>query len=198
MNKKNSRNISPFYRNSDSKSELEDAFLNNLKKISVQPARESIYNQISQIIGTKSKYPTVEAAVEDMKERSGLNAYLKKIQSEEELKNKKTANQEVVLFKTHPNVKSTIDNYCEDSRGNLAIPAIVEKIKEIHGKEISDHSLFDNHDLLSYINNKNIQVKKTYPSDNKNYNNLGKINTRDEQESHDGNEDVFQSFFTTK
>ncbi len=61
-------------------------FEKNLVKDAVQPLRDmqySIHDQINSIMnGTKSKYTSVEAAVEDMKNRSGLSAYLEKTKSQ--------------------------------------------------------------------------------------------------------------------
>ena len=53
-------------------------FEKTLQKGAVQSvSKDSFYDQINAIIGgTKSKYSSVADAVEDMKERSGLTAYL--------------------------------------------------------------------------------------------------------------------------
>lgn len=58
-------------------------FEKTLKKDAVQPInQQSFYDQINSILGgTKSKYSSVADAVEDMKERSGLSAYLNKIKT---------------------------------------------------------------------------------------------------------------------
>jgi hypothetical protein len=49
----------------------------NLQKTSVQPRGNSVYDEVSAIMNTKSKYPSVQAAVDDMMHRSGLITYLK-------------------------------------------------------------------------------------------------------------------------
>src|SRR5258708_11632336 len=59
-------------------------FEKSLQKGAVQPrTQQSLFDQINSIMNQKSKYPSVEAAVEDMKERSGLTAYLTKVKRAE-------------------------------------------------------------------------------------------------------------------
>lgn len=67
---------------------IADQFEANLNKDAVQPRRvdESIFNQINSIMNGKSKFTSVDAAVRDMQDRSGLTAYLKKSESQEEVK----------------------------------------------------------------------------------------------------------------
>src|SRR5258708_1492395 len=71
-------------------------FEKSLQKGAVQPrTQQSLFDQINSIMNQKSKYPSVEAAVEDMKERSGLKAYLNKVKisevEEAEITTKKVA-----------------------------------------------------------------------------------------------------------
>lgn len=55
-------------------------FESTLQKGAVQPYQsQSLLDQIHSVMNTKSKYPSVQAAVDDMQERSGLKAYLAKI-----------------------------------------------------------------------------------------------------------------------
>jgi hypothetical protein len=156
-----------------------DEFVSALQKSAVEPMRSSqptIFDQISSIMGRKSKHATVEAAVEDMKERSGLTAYLKVQSTEDNYANtKKRAQQaEIKLFKQVPQVKSTLDNYIDDSRGNLPIPAIVEQVKSIHKFDVPDDLAWDDPALMTYINNKNIEVKKKYPDQDAEQTTLGR------------------------
>jgi hypothetical protein len=59
-----------------------------LEKSAVQPKSvdSSMFDQINSIMNSKSKYPSVAAAVEDMKERSGLKAYLDKLSANKAVK----------------------------------------------------------------------------------------------------------------
>lgn len=176
-----------------------DEFANNLAKQSVESkskANKSIYDQISSIMGGKSKYPNVEAAVEDMKERSGMNSFLNKLQSQGGSESKKKEAQccgdhkEVDMFKSVPQIKETLDNYIEDTNGNLPIPAIVEKIKSIHKNDVSDDSAWDNKEFLHYVNDKSIETKKKHPSENSSNQGLGKIHHFTDEEIDPSNSDV--------
>lgn len=63
-------------------------------KVAVQPKAndQSIFDQINSIVnGTKPRYSSVAAAVEEMKNRSGLTAYLDKIKTSNEANNSKIA-----------------------------------------------------------------------------------------------------------
>lgn len=170
-----------------------NTYLDNLKKVSVQSRTmdESIYDRISSIMGVKSKYPTVEAAVEDMQERSGLKNYLQQIkEAEKDISNKKQASLEF-----SENIKNTIDNYIEDTQGNLSIPAIIEKVKNIHAGEV-DNNFWNNDKLFTYINDKNIEVKKKYPAQDQYNSHLGKINFND-SDIDNINSDVFSALTPT-
>ena len=178
-------------------SSILNEFVNALQKTSVQPIhyeQSSIYDQISSIMGRKSKYPTVAAAVEDMKERSGLTAYLNTHSKENKNDTKKVAQEaEIEIFVKCPQIKSTLNNYLEATKGNLDLPPILEKIKSIHKKDVNDDSLWDDPKLLNFINNENIKIKKKYPNDDNNNTDLGKIPNFKDDESNNYNNDIFKS-----
>ena len=83
----------------DSGDELINELKNNLEKDAVQSREkdQSLYDQINNIINNKSKYPSVQAAVEDMKERSGLTAYLKNKNIKKASDNNQVIDKEVEL-----------------------------------------------------------------------------------------------------
>jgi hypothetical protein len=171
-----------------------DEFASALEKQSVQSAKSdrSLFDQISSIMGRKSKYTSVEAAVEDMKERSGM----KKFQNDLQVKgtdsgSKKNAETNVDLFKKVPQIKETVDNYITDTHGNLPLPAIVEWIKSIHRSDVVDQSDWDNPNFLRYLNEKNISEKKKYPNQDSSHSNLGKIPTFNDDEIDASNTDAF-------
>jgi hypothetical protein len=60
-------------------------FQNKLQKDAVKPRAQdsSLFDQITTIMNGKPKYTSVQAAVEDMKNRSGLTAYLDKVKTSE-------------------------------------------------------------------------------------------------------------------
>jgi len=162
-------------------------FEKNLQKDAVQPrTQESLFDQINSIMNgnTKSKFPSVEAAVQDMKERSGLTAYLDKHSQTSELTNTKVAtdNNSVIdkkiditpiVIKKHPAVMKTLENYIRDTRGNLPIPAIIEKIKSIHRGDCSDAKDWDDDKLIRLVSKLNLGAKKNNPDNYSNYSNLG-------------------------
>jgi tetrahydromethanopterin S-methyltransferase subunit F len=161
-------------------------FARHLEKNSVQSKSQtsSIYDQLYSVIrGNKPKYPSVDAAVEDMRNRTGLVAYHNQLKAEEEKAQSKTAQQkeiDVELFHQTPQIQSTVDNYIRDTRGNLAVPEIVDKIKSIHQKDVSDNTVWANPSFLMYVHNKNMEEKKKHHSE-ENFNDLGKVDFHDSQ-----------------
>lgn len=161
-------------------------FARHLEKNSVQSKSqsESIYDQLYSVIrGNKPKYPTVDAAVEDMRNRTGLAAYHNQLKAEKDKAQNKTAQQkeiEVELFHQVPQIKDTVDNYIRDTRGNLAVPEIVDKVRAIHKNDTPDNTVWANPSFLMYVHNKNMEEKKNHP-DNENFNGLGKVDFQDSQ-----------------
>lgn len=176
-------------------------FADNLQKQSVeskQKADKSIYDQISSIMGNKSRYPTVEAAVEDMKERSGMKKFLDKLQSQGQADGvNKKAEQSVKLFEKVPQLKDTADNYIEDTNGNLPIPAVVDKLKSIHRGDVVDDADWDDVNFLQYINNKSIEVRKQHLHEDHNFKNLGKLPTFTDEDIDPSNHDALHSLTPT-
>ena len=182
-------------------------FEKNLQKCAVQPRRvdESLFDQINTIMNGKSKHKSVAAAVEDMMQRSGLSNYLEKVKTSghEHVSSKIATDNEInkqqmkfveepIVIKKRPSIKQTIENYIRDTRGNLSVPAILEKIKSIHSKDVSDTKDWEDPNLIKYISNINFKVK----SDNFNgeeHHNLGTID-RGSQDSNDSeNDDYFSA-----
>src|ERR1022692_417356 len=74
MSKNSNRHQSVITRQSDNESDDHwlKAFENNLQKGAVQPySNDSVFEQINSIMNGKSKYTSVQNAVESMLERSG-------------------------------------------------------------------------------------------------------------------------------
>ncbi len=186
-------------------------FEKKLHKDAVQPRQvdQSLFEQINSIMNTKSKYPSVEAAVEDMKARSGLTAYLEKARdmsklSKDESPHKKTAsdkkqddNMPVVIMKC-PAIKHTLENYIRDTKGNLPIPAIVDKLKSIHHGDVSDAKDWDDDKLLHLVSRLNLNAKKNNPAVFENYSNLGTHEKMDDSEIDPSNMDAFHSLNPVK
>ena len=152
-------------------------FADNLEKQSAQSkskADKSIYDQISSIMGTKPKYSSVEDAVNDMKERSGLNAFIRLQASEGADTTEKKSNQPKIL-ELVPQLAQTAENYIESTNGNLPIPAIVDKLRSIHRDDVTDDSAWDDEDFLRFLNNLNIKTKQKHPDQELSFRDLGKL-----------------------
>lgn len=181
-------------------------FQKSLEKSAVQPRSvdDSLFNQINSIMNGKSKHTTVDAAVEDMKQRSGLTDYLNKLN--------KVSNQEVntktaqvnsndltpIVIQKSPNVKQTIENYIRDTKGNLPVPAIIEKIRSIHQKDVSDAKDWEDEKLLRFISHLNLKAKQDNPNIYDNHNNLGTRDMMSDSEIDPSNTDAFHALNPVK
>ncbi len=188
-------------------------FQKKLQKDAVQPRTidQSLFEQINSIMNTKSKYPSVEAAVEDMKERSGLTAYLEKlnkVSEENEASTTKTASSEkcvkekkrktpAVIVKK-PEILKTLENYIKDTKGNLPIPAIISKIQSIHQSDVSDAKDWEDEELIKLVSRLNLDAKRTNPGTYENYDNLGRRDSIGDSEIDPSNTDAFHALNPAK
>lgn len=188
-------------------------FEKKLHKDAVQPRAvdQSLFDQISNIMNNKStsRYTSVEAAVEDMKARSGLTAYLEKDfnkVSTEGNNSKKTASGKKddqdkttpsVMIKCPP-IKQTLENYIRDTKGNLPIPAIIDKIRSIHQGDVSDAKDWDDEKLIRLVSKLNLGAKRENPDVFQNYQNLGRREQMSESEFDQSNVDAFHSLNPVK
>jgi hypothetical protein len=185
----------------------------SLEKAAVQPKSvdQSLFHQINSIMNTKAKYPSVAAAVDDMKERSGLTAYLDKINklSQESIEKTKIASDQnkaidkkvdltPIVIQKFPSIKNTIENYIKDTKGNLPVPSIVEKIKSIHRSDVSDAKDWDDDNLIRFISNRNLRAKKDNPSYFEVNNNLGTRDIMSDSEIDPSNTDAFHGLNPVK
>ena len=163
-------------------------FENKLQSTAVQPRGQSLFEQITSIMNGKSKYPSVQAAVEDMMQRSGLTAYLENVKtsSEDVPKNqpKKTAQDESAKIKNNPNIPDvikakpsilrTLENIVNDSKGNLSIPAIIARLRSLHSQDVSDEGAWEDEKLVRLVSNYNLRAKTSNPGTFDRFDNLGK------------------------
>lgn len=320
------KNKSPIISRQSDASEDEDYWLKNLsnalEKEAVQPRRvdQNLFEQINSIMNNKSKYTSVEAAVEDMKSRSGLTAYLDKIKQSsdkvhleqvkkasnnqnellekmkdayknknwkllgivsgqfekstednaninavefiriikyfkdselsgmvipidnwidftigygegqgfskenkdadlkftkdliEMIKSKRSkSNQSTdnnnafdkkikitpIIFEKNPSIKNTLENYIRDTRGNLSVPAIIDKIKSIHRTDVAEDKDWDDDKLLKFVSDLNLEAKKNNPQFN-NYNNLGSRDYTNNSDIDIANTDAFHGLSPVK
>lgn len=198
MTIKNSRHQSVINRQSEadvSEDHWLRQFEQKLQKTSVQPrGSESLFDQINTIMNGKSKYPSVQAAVDDMMHRSGLSDYLDnvKVSQTEGSQPKKVAQQQGQIapqnqaqeIKTNPHtpkvieekpsILHTLENIVRDSKGNLSVPTIISKLHALHASDITDESAWDDDRLIRLVSYFNIKAKKDNPANFENYDNLGK------------------------
>lgn len=193
-------------------------FENTLQKGAVQPkSQQSLFDQINSIMnGSGSKHTSVQSAVDDMMQRSGLTNYLKV--SEQETPKTKTASDQNNDFdkdlpvepkqkdtttpdviRTNPNVLKTLENYIRATRGNLPIPAIIDKIRSIHHADVSEDKAWDDDKLIRLVSRLNLEAKKNNPASYEDYNNLA-VGDRDNAESDvdPSNTDAFNALMPAK
>ena len=182
------------------------------KKLAVQPrnTQQSLFDQINSIMnGSKSKYPSVDAAVEDMKERSGLTAYLQKAKSS--FSNDKASTTKVasdnndafdkkvpIVFRKKPDISKTLDNYIRDTRGNLPVPAIIDKLRSIHQIDVTDPKDWEDDNLILEVSKRNLLAKQSNPDSYQSYNNLGSRDTGSDSEIDASNTDAFHALTPAK
>jgi hypothetical protein len=191
-------------------------FENKLQKTSVQPRGQSLYDQISSIMNSKSKYPSVQAAVDDMMHRSGLTAYLENVKTSTEEasdKPKKIAQDNQQAKHTHehknkpslkilekiPGLKRTLENIIKETRGNMPISAVVARLQSLHSRDTSDESIWDDDELLRLISHCNLEAKKSNPGVFENFDNLGQTDHGSNESDIDAsNTDAFNALMPAK
>jgi hypothetical protein len=188
-------------------------FQKNLQKGAVQPRQQaSLFDQINSIMNGKSKFTSVDAAVQDMKERSGLTAYLDKVSGSSDVKApaKKVASadeQQVidkkiemtpVVMKKCPPIAKTLENYIRDTKGNLPVPAIIEKIRSIHQSDVSDAKDWDDEKLIRLVSKLNLKAKVDNPNSYDQNTNLGTRDTGADSEIDPSNTDAFYALTPVK
>ena len=157
-----------------------DSFIQELDKVATQPYNP--YAAIQSIFNNKSKYKTVDEAVQDMQNRSGLAKYLNSIKANLN-KNKKTAsennqntqntqykspmevyNKTPKLLTQYPEMAVFIENIAKETRGTSSIEGVLNILKNRLGK--IDQSLLNEDLLKEFIFNK----LSLYKKDTKSYN----------------------------
>lgn len=208
---KYSRHQSVISRQSD-ESISEDHWLNQFEKslqkgaVTSRDVDSSLFNQINSVMNGKSKYPSVAAAVEDMQARSGLTAYLDKVSKSEDVVKKvaqdnKPASKQTktpIVFSKFPQIKNTLENIVKDTKGNLSVPAITERLKSIHQGDVSEASDWEDDNLIREISKQNLMAKIDNPNSYENYSNLGSRNLDSNNDIDVSNTDAFNSLIPAK
>lgn len=123
---------------------------------------QSMFEQINSIISGKSKYHSVDAAVQDMQRRSGFLDYQKKKVAGEEKSSKNTKPE---IFQKYPHIEETVSNMYSRPTPPMDVNAALEELKRFHGNEVSDGSLFDSNDLAQYLVSREKKTEKNKPKD---------------------------------
>jgi hypothetical protein len=172
-------------------------FEKQLNKDAVQSRKvdTSLFDQINTIMNGKSKYQSVDAAVEDMKHRSGLTAYLSKMNESKSDETKKIAQVPTALpdvIKKVPQIQKTINEIIDGCHGELPVISIIHKVKAIHKTDISDDKDWNNNDLLIYVSGLCMKAKKENSINKEDYDALGKTD-KDTENIDPSNVDAFHS-----
>lgn len=128
-----SRGLPPLSLNNELSQELLQEFKEKLEKAAVQSKRQdSLFEQINSIInGSRSKFSTVNAVVEDMKERSGLTAYLQASQNTENNADvKKTASKKESKEEKLEKLEEEAFKLCKEKRW-LEVGKVCGKIAKL-------------------------------------------------------------------
>jgi hypothetical protein len=188
-------------------------FENKLQKTSVQPRGNSIYDQVSSIMNTKSKYPSVQAAVDDMMHRSGLTDYLQtKTSSDEEAitpsKSRKTAQDQnqskpkddktPQVIQEKPSILKTLKTLIEESKGNLSVPTLINRLRSLHANDVSDNGAWEDERLIRLVSRYKLTAMKNNPHTYDRFDNLGKNDSTAERDIDPSNTDAFNALMPSK
>jgi len=182
-------------------------FQKSLQKDAVQPRSvdSSLFDQISSIMNGKPKYTSVQSAVEDMKNRSGLTAYLEKIKTSETsnetskvaASSEKSKKNSPKVFEKKPSIANTIENIIRETKGNLPVIAIIEKVKSIHHNDVADDTAWDDDNLLLHVSDLNLKAKKDNHQNDDSHN-LGKTDLSNNTDIDPANTDAFHALNPAK
>lgn len=113
-----------------------------------------------------------------------------------EHKKKDTTIPDVIV--TNPNVLRTLENYIRATRGNLPIPAIIDKIRSIHHSDVSEDKVWDDDKLIRLVSKLNLEAKKNNPASYENYNNLAVSDSDADSDIDPSNTDAFNVLMPAK
>jgi hypothetical protein len=215
---KYSRHSSIISRQDQSSAGNENHWYQTFEKVlvreSVQPrSPETLFEQINNIMNRKSKHTSVAAVVEDMKERSGLTAYLNQINKQSDngetnaTINKKVAQQSSdnnqvidkkiemtpIAIQKHPAIAHTLENCIRDTKGNLSVPAIIGRVRSIHQNDVSNAKDWDDDKLTLLVSKLNLDAKKNNPGNYEQYQNLGSRDSGSDTDIDPSNTDAFHA-----
>ena len=187
-------------------------FEDKLQKTSVQPRSQDVSDEINSIMrNSKSRYPSVQAAVDDMMHRSGLSSYLDTVKTSEENTDKqpkKTAQNQAPqsgqtqpapavdpktpdILVQKPSIMKTLQNIIQQSHGNIPVPAVISRLHGLHAQDVSDENAWDDEKLIRLVSKMNLEAKTDNPGSYDNYDNLGRGDNAADSEIDASNTDAF-------
>jgi len=166
-----------------------ESLKNKINKVAVNPKRvdDQLFHQINDVIRSKkSKFSSVEEKVKEMMERSGVNNFNSVKLSNKISKKAEVEENKIRLFEKIPEVKNTIKNIIDDSKGSLPLISILEKLKDFYSNDLDseeEFNMFEDEALKKYIVQENLKVKSKPEKSN----NLGKNHFKNETEDDTNN-----------
>lgn len=219
---KYSRHQSAISRNTDehiSEDHWLNQFQKSLQKGAVQPKSEvSLFDQISSVMNgsSQSKHTSVQNAVDDMMLRSGLTNYLKVSNEKDNGKAKIATDQHADfdkiipvepkqedantpdVIKDNPTILKTLENYIRSTKGNLPIPAIIDKVRSIHRADVAENKVWEDDKLIRFVSKLNLEAKKNNPASYENYSNLASNDYNSDSDISASNTDAFNALMPAK
>lgn len=103
------------------------------------------------------------------------------------------------VIRENPAIRNTLQNYIKSTRGNLPIPAIIDKLRSIHRSDIAKDKMWEDEKLIRLVSQMNLEAKKNNPSSFQDYNNLA-VGDRDNNDSDidPSNTDAFNALMPAK
>lgn len=120
-----------------------------------------------------------------------INAKLNKSAADSNNVLEKKVDVTPLVVKKHPPVLKTLENYVRDTKGNLPVPAIIDKIRSIHNSDCSDSKDWDDDKLIRLVSKLNLSAKRNNPASYENYNNLGARDSSSDADVDPSNTDAF-------
>lgn len=170
-------------------------------KSAVEVARnrnqKSYLDQISSIMGNKSKHYTVESIVQEMQDRTGLKEYLRR-QSSQYITEKKIANVNSnapfgnLDQKLRDSILNFIKNIVETHRGLVPLPAIQEEVLSTFRNAGIQPQDVNNDEVARHISQVMIDERKKNPESDVNNVNLGRGVGVKDMEDDGSNSDFFK------
>ncbi len=159
--------------------------------------KANLMDQIQSIVGGKTRYSSVENAVRDYQERTGLSEYLRRVQSGQNNGQTKTAYTLPSSFSQYnKNVQdkliSYINNTIETNKGYISIPALQQDIKQLFRNDGVQAQDIDNLEVAKFLNDLIILRQRDNNSHDVNNLNIGKDVGTKNVEDDGSNTDFFK------